>query len=70
MRALGVGSDACLAVEDSPSGAKAAVAAGVRTIGITSTQRSEKLVDAGCALHVADFDDPRLWEELRAWQIR
>ena len=69
MRALGVGADACLAVEDSPSGARAAVAAGVRTLGITSTQRPELLVGAGCAALVDDFDDPRLWEELRAWQI-
>eukprot|EP00320_Phaeocystis_rex_P007132 CAMPEP_0119061786 /NCGR_PEP_ID=MMETSP1178-20130426/5534_1 /TAXON_ID=33656 /ORGANISM="unid sp, Strain CCMP2000" /LENGTH=233 /DNA_ID=CAMNT_0007043023 /DNA_START=29 /DNA_END=730 /DNA_ORIENTATION=- len=69
MRALGVSSEACLAVEDSPSGARAAVAAGVRTIGITSTQRSDALVDAGCALLVQDFDDPRLWQELRTWQI-
>ena len=64
MRALGVSADECIAVEDSPSGAAAAVAAGARTIGITSTQSEEALNDAGCDLLVRDFEDARLWSEL------
>lgn len=64
MRALGVNADECIAVEDSPSGAAAAVASGARTIGITSTQSDAALRDAGCHLLVRDYEDARLWSEL------
>ena len=64
MRALGVSADECIAIEDSPSGAAAAVASGARTIGITSTQSDAALSDAGCHLLVSDYEDARLWSEL------
>ena len=64
-RALGVKPEECIAVEDSPSGAAAAVASGARTIGITSTQSDAVLNDAGCHLLVRDFKDARLWSELQ-----
>jgi len=64
MRELGVTPDECIAFEDSPSGARAAVAAGVRTIGITSTQTAEALEQAGCVRTIDDFTDVDLWEEL------
>ena len=65
MRGLGVDPSECLAFEDSPSGAAAAVAAGLRTIGITATQPPEVLLEAGCALCVGDFAEEALSRELR-----
>lgn len=64
MRNLGVAPAECVAFEDSPSGARAAVAAGVFTVGILSTQPAESLVAAGCGTLVADFHDKALWEAL------
>lgn len=64
MRELGVTPEACIAFEDSESGAAAAVAAGVRTLGITSTQTSEKLLQAGCAMTISDFEDASFVQEL------
>jgi len=71
MRQLGVSSEHCLAFEDSPSGAAAAVAAGVVTIGITSTQTTEVLIgQAGCSLAIADFEDAALERLLREdWDV-
>ena len=64
MRRLGVPPEGCIAFEDSPAGASAAVAAGVRTIGITSTRSEAELVAAGCGLAIRDFEDERLEAEL------
>ena len=65
MRELGVTADECIAFEDSPAGARAAVAAGVTTIGITSTQPAAALVDAsGCSFAISDFTADALWQEL------
>ena len=68
MRRLGVSAADCLAFEDSLSGATAAVAAGVRTIGITSSQPAETLIaQAGCARAVSDFADEGLAREMERW---
>ena len=64
MRELDVDAETCLAFEDSESGAAAAVAAGVRTYGITTTQTANKLLVAGCALTITDFEDGSLNREL------
>jgi len=71
MRLLGVEAENCLAFEDSPSGAAAAVAAGTQTVGITSTQTAEKLEEAGCSIAIRDFEDPGLAALLRdTWTLR
>ncbi|EOD39073.1 hypothetical protein EMIHUDRAFT_56982, partial [Emiliania huxleyi CCMP1516] len=70
MRLLGVEAENCLAFEDSPSGAAAAVAAGTQTVGITSTQTAEKLEEAGCSIAIRDFEDPGLAALLRdTWTL-
>ena len=46
--------------EDSPSGIRAAIAAGITTVGIASTHTPEKLYKLGAKLVVADFTDHRL----------
>eukprot|EP00200_Dunaliella_tertiolecta_P004369 CAMPEP_0202355278 /NCGR_PEP_ID=MMETSP1126-20121109/10244_1 /ASSEMBLY_ACC=CAM_ASM_000457 /TAXON_ID=3047 /ORGANISM="Dunaliella tertiolecta, Strain CCMP1320" /LENGTH=241 /DNA_ID=CAMNT_0048947877 /DNA_START=156 /DNA_END=881 /DNA_ORIENTATION=+ len=45
-----------LVLEDSPSGIKAAVAAGIPVVGLTTGQDASTLVAAGANLVVADFD--------------
>ena len=57
---LGVGSDRCLAFEDSPKGVTAAINAGLRVIGMVATHHPAELRDAGASLAVGDFVDAAL----------
>ena len=70
---LGVESQAAIAFEDSPSGIRAAVNAGIFTIGVTSTHSAESLIAAGATMAIsakprrcaiADFSAPHLWQFL------
>ena len=61
---LGVNATECIVFEDSPSGARAGVAAGAFVVGILSGQEAVTLQQAGCHLIVQDFDDPQLWKHL------
>lgn len=58
---LGIDADAALAFEDSPGGVRSAIAAGIRVVGIGTTQRPEVLLGEGAELVVDDFADARLW---------
>lgn len=49
-----------IAFEDSPSGIRSAVAAGIPTVGIASTHEPQKLYDLGAFLVVNDFTSPNL----------
>jgi len=60
MRQLEADPDQCLAFEDSPSGVRAAVAAGVTTLAIRSTLDDAPLRAAGAAATLEDFTDPAL----------
>lgn len=53
-----------VAFEDSPSGVNAAVAAGITTVGIASSQPEAVLYGAGAHLVIPDFGDRRLYELL------
>jgi beta-phosphoglucomutase-like phosphatase (HAD superfamily) len=53
-----------LAFEDSTSGIRAAVAAGVKTVGVASSQTPDRLLGAGAFLVIDDFRDPQLWKLL------
>ena len=57
---LGAAPGGALAFEDSLSGIRSAVDAGVPTVGIASTQEPEKLQEAGAFTVVQDFTDLRL----------
>ncbi len=63
---LGIGPDAALAFEDSPSGVRAAVGASIRTVALTTGHRPEALEQAGAFLSIADFTDGRLWDWLQS----
>jgi HAD superfamily hydrolase (TIGR01509 family) len=57
---IGVSADEALAFEDSVSGIASSVAAGIPTVGISSTQDPEKLRRAGAFIVAKDFTDPEL----------
>lgn len=63
---LGIEATQCIVFEDSPSGARAGVAAGAFVIGVLSGQEESTLTDAGCQLVINDFEDIKLWEYLES----
>jgi HAD superfamily hydrolase (TIGR01509 family) len=60
MHRLGVAPEGAIAFEDSLSGVRAAVAAGVQTIGIATALGDQALRDAGASVVARDFNDPGL----------
>lgn len=60
LRRLGVGPDEAIAFEDSKSGIASALAAGIQTVGVASTQSAEYLLGAGAFAVVGDFTAPSL----------
>ncbi len=50
-----------LAFEDSLSGVRSAVAAGLAVVGMTTTLASRTLIDAGATLTVSNFTDPQIF---------
>ena len=61
---LNIEPEKAIAFEDSGSGIRSAVGAGIRTIGIASTYAPEKLYQAGAWKVVRDFTDSSLWDFL------
>ena len=57
MRKLGLQPEDCVALEDSPTGATAAVAAGVHTIGILTSQTAEAMAAVGVKQCVGDYHE-------------
>ncbi len=64
LRRLRVPAADAIAFEDSPSGLQAAVAAGLATFGISTTQSADVLAAAGAAAVIPDFRDEALWRAL------
>ena len=62
---FGLEPNQAIAFEDSPSGIRSAVTAGIPTIGITSGQTPKDLYDLGVKLAIADFTAPELWAVLK-----
>src|SRR5215212_8272363 len=60
LKKTGVPAEEALAFEDSVSGVSSSVAAGIPTVGITSSQLPETLREAGAFMTVDDFTDSRL----------
>ncbi|MBD1853122.1 HAD family phosphatase [Leptolyngbya sp. FACHB-711] len=61
---LGVTASETIAFEDSPSGIRSAVAAGIPTVGIASTHEPQKLYDLGAFLVIDNFTAPDLFPVL------
>lgn len=62
LRRLGLSPDGAIVFEDSTTGVRSAVAAGIPTVGIASTHDPQVLYDQGARLVVPDFQDERLRE--------
>ncbi|AWR87823.1 HAD family hydrolase [Meiothermus taiwanensis] len=62
---LNIGPQEALAFEDSPSGVRSAVGAGLRTVALTTGHPPHALEQAGAFLCIPDFTDPRLWDWLQ-----
>jgi beta-phosphoglucomutase len=63
---LGIPSEQAVALEDSPSGIRAAVGAGIRTVGIASTHAPQVLQQVGTLMAIVDFTDLQLWKFLNS----
>ena len=59
-RELGVGPEECLAIEDSPAGVKAALAAGVEIIAVTTALTRQKFRNTNLLERSHIVDDPRM----------
>ncbi|CAK15785.1 HAD family hydrolase [Pseudomonas entomophila] len=70
LQRLGANAGQALAFEDSLPGVKAAVDAGIFTVGLATTQPAERLLEAGAQLVIADYDDPRLWALIEQMQTQ
>jgi HAD superfamily hydrolase (TIGR01509 family) len=57
---LGIPADAAIAFEDSPSGIRSAVGAGIATVGVATTQTPDSLYSVGACLVIPDFTAPEL----------
>lgn len=66
LKGCGLEPSQAIAFEDSPSGIRSAVAAGILTVGIASTQTPEALSAIGASLVIDDFAAPALWELLQS----
>ena len=58
---LGLSPGEAVAFEDSVTGARSAVEAGIPTVGISSAHPPEDLLEAGVKLVIGDFMDPALY---------
>lgn len=61
---LNISAKEAIAFEDSPSGIRSSVGAGIYTIGVASTYDPKALSGAGAAMVIHDFEEPRLWQLL------
>ncbi|HEY1942193.1 MAG TPA: HAD-IA family hydrolase [Roseiarcus sp.] len=59
-----------VAFEDSPSGVRAAVAAGLAVVGLTTSLDADRLIALGASLAVADFTDPSIYELIESRMAR
>jgi HAD superfamily hydrolase (TIGR01509 family) len=55
-----------VAFEDSLSGVRAAVAAGLKVVGMTTTLDAATLIEAGTVFAARDFTDPRIYDLIEA----
>jgi len=63
---LAIAAEQAIALEDSPSGIRSAVSAGIRTIGIASTHNPQILQEIGAFMVIPDFTDLQMWTFLNS----
>lgn len=62
---LNILAEEAIAFEDSPSGIRAAIAAGIPTIGVASTHDPNSLKELGVSLVIDNFNSLELWQFLK-----
>ncbi len=66
LQQLNVSEKTAIALEDSPSGIRSAVAAGIPTVAIASTHNPQILRENGAFMVIPDFTDLQLWMHLKS----
>ncbi|XP_072968955.1 haloacid dehalogenase-like hydrolase domain-containing protein Sgpp [Typha angustifolia] len=64
LKELNASPDHTLVFEDSVTGIKAGVAAGMPVIGVVARGREKSLMEAGATFLIKDYEDPKLWMAL------
>lgn len=64
LRQLDLKATEAVVFEDTPSGIRSAVGAGITTIGLTTGHPGQVLLGAGASFTISDFADPGLWNWL------
>ncbi|KAJ4775107.1 Haloacid dehalogenase-like hydrolase domain-containing protein Sgpp [Rhynchospora pubera] len=64
LRKLNASPDHTLVFEDSLTGVKAGVAAGMQVIGVAAIGQEKSLAEAGATLCIRDYEDENLWSAL------
>eukprot|EP00262_Sarcandra_glabra_P007992 TRINITY_DN2115_c0_g2_i2.p2 TRINITY_DN2115_c0_g2~~TRINITY_DN2115_c0_g2_i2.p2 ORF type:complete len:204 (-),score=27.36 TRINITY_DN2115_c0_g2_i2:150-761(-) len=69
LQALNVYPNHTFVFEDSVSGVKAGVAAGITVVGLTRRSSEHSLIDAGASFLIEDFNDPKLQAALKGLEM-
>ncbi|CAO2184116.1 unnamed protein product, partial [Urochloa humidicola] len=64
IKELQVSADHTFIFEDSPSGIRAGVAAGMPVVAVATRNPEKSLLEAGASLLIKDYEDPKLWAAL------
>ncbi|XP_042397243.1 haloacid dehalogenase-like hydrolase domain-containing protein Sgpp [Zingiber officinale] len=64
LKELNASAEHAFIFEDSASGIKAGVAAGMPVIGLTTRNPEKSLKEAGATFLIKDYEDPKLWKAL------
>lgn len=64
LKHFGLSPDKAFVLEDSSTGLRAAVAAGVAAIGVATRNPRNSLLEAGATFVISDFNDSQLWKVL------
>jgi beta-phosphoglucomutase len=65
---VGVRAEEAIVFEDSPAGVRSAVGAGIKVVGLTTSQPKSTLLEAGVSLVIDNFKDSALWDLLRSFE--
>ncbi|KAH6826170.1 Haloacid dehalogenase-like hydrolase superfamily protein [Perilla frutescens var. hirtella] len=65
LQGLGISADHAFIFEDSVSGIKAGVAAGMPVVGLATRNPESMLTDAGATMVIKDFTESKLWTALK-----
>ncbi|KAH7291552.1 hypothetical protein KP509_29G021500 [Ceratopteris richardii] len=64
LKHFGIEPHQAFVLEDSPTGIRAAVSAGISTVGVATRNAEQTLNQAGATIVVKDFHDAKLWRAL------